>query len=444
MVNRIKKLKTLRIIIAAVVIIAAVAAFTGIYSSIAGIMQLQFAPALLRTAIQFSAGALISLMALIFLTLILGRIYCSFLCPLGILQDIIGFISRRRNRPERNYKKLRYLVTGVVFGMFIFGWNSGFLLLDPYSNFGRIFSTFSIGAIVPFIVLAVLVLWKKRIFCTTLCPVGTVLGLLSRHSIYKIKLNHNCVACGKCVSVCPAGCIDITSRNIDNERCIRCLNCLGSCGVSGIEFTRTKPEQRPTSEFSEARRDFLKLGGIILVGISCGSAIARTGAAALTRMAATLRILPPGAGNARQFAASCTSCQLCTSNCPSGIITPSEYGNGPVTLDLSKGYCAPDCTTCSNICPTGALTPLTLATKKKTKIAEAKFNPRNCIVFQEGIPCGECSWICPTGAITLRKSGAPKLNTEKCIGCGACQYVCPATSKAMTITDIAAQKILEI
>lgn len=439
-----KKWKYYRVAIAAVAIITATISFTGLHDGIARMMHLQFAPSLLKTGLHMATGAVISLIIILLLTVISGRTYCSFLCPLGILQDIIGFLSRRKNKPERNYKVLRYFMTGVVFGMLIFGWNIGFLLLDPYSNFGRMFTGFSIGSILPFIFLTILVIWKKRIFCTTLCPVGTVLGLISRYSVFKIRINDNCVACGKCVTACPAGCIDLERESIDNERCIRCMNCISSCKVNGIDFKHTESGKPAKVEFNESRRDFLKLGAVALIGISCGSAIAKTGAAALSRLAATFKILPPGARNAERFTAKCTSCQLCTNNCPSGIIVPSASGSGPVSLDLSRGYCDPECNTCSNICPTGAITPLTLELKKKTKIAEAKFNPRSCIVFQEGRPCGECSWICPTGAITLRKSGAPKLDKHKCIGCGACQYICPAEEKAMTITDIAEQKIIEI
>lgn len=307
-----KHYKRYRIIIAALAITAAAISFTGLHSSIAGIMHFQFGPALIKSALHLSTGALISLITIIVITAVSGRIYCSFICPLGILQDIIGFVSRRKNKPEHNYKVIRYLLTGVIFGLLLFGWNIGFLLLDPYSNFGRIFSTFSIGSIIPLLILAILVIWKKRIFCTTLCPVGTILGLISRHSIYKIKLNSNCVSCGKCVNSCSAGCIDLESKNIDSERCVRCLNCLSSCNVAGIEFSKTKSVQPAENECSNSRRDFLKLGGIALIGISCGTVIAKTGVSALTRLATTFRILPPGAKNATRFSAKCTSCQLCT------------------------------------------------------------------------------------------------------------------------------------
>lgn len=94
------------------------------------------------------------------------------------------------------------------------------------------------------------------------------------------------------------------------------------------------------------------------------------------------------------------------------------------------------------MCPTGAIRPLSLEEKRKTRIAEAQFLPKNCIVFQEGTPCGRCAKACPTRAVTLRRTGAPKLNASLCIGCGACQLVCPAPEKAMVIREIGEQTML--
>ena len=155
---------------------------------------------------------------------------------------------------------------------------------------------------------------------------------------------------------------------------------------------------------------------------------------------AKFKILPPGAVSPERFGAKCTSCQLCAANCPEKIIVPAPGGYGPVSLDLSRGHCRYDCKKCSEVCPTGALLPLTLPEKRKTKIAEAKLDPKNCIVFQEGTPCGRCAAACPVHAVVLRKSGAPRpVNTRLCIGCGACQQICPAEKKAMTIHFIPKQ-----
>ena len=196
--------------------------------------------------------------------------------------------------------------------------------------------------------------------------------------------------------------------------------------------------------FSGSRRAFLVNAGILAAGAAAGAALAGAGLGKLAEAAKRFKILPPGAGNSARFAAKCTACQLCTANCPSKIIVPAPGGDGPVSLDLSRGACKFDCSRCSDVCPTGAIRPLKLKEKQRTKIAEAKFHPRNCIVFQEGTQCGRCAKACPTGAIVLRKNGTPRpVKADLCIGCGACQEVCPAERKAMVVSEIETQVLLE-
>ena len=139
-----------------------------------------------------------------------------------------------------------------------------------------------------------------------------------------------------------------------------------------------------------------------------------------------------------RFAAKCTGCQLCARNCPAHIIVPPAKGvPGPVSLDLDRGYCRYDCNRCGRICPTGAIGVLPLAEKQRTRIAAARFDPRHCLVFQEGVSCGKCAEACPVGAIRLRKNGTPRpVDPTWCIGCGACQYSCPAAPKAMVVGSV--------
>lgn len=241
--------------------------------------------------------------------------------------------------------------------------------------------------------------------------------------------------------MCPSGCIDPAAGTIDNERCVRCLNCLSACRLHAVKFGR--PEKKAQS-LDEGRRAFLVNGGILIAGLAAGLALTRAGMGKLADYARRFSILPPGAGNAERFASRCTACQLCTANCPAKIIVPAPGGDGPVSLDLNRGACSYDCNRCSQVCPTGALRPLTLQAKQKTKIAEAKLNPRLCIVFQEGEKCGKCASVCPTGAVTLRRTGAPRpVNLALCIGCGACQKICPAPGKAITVQGIEQQTLLK-
>ncbi|MEA4863011.1 MAG: 4Fe-4S binding protein [Victivallaceae bacterium] len=438
--RRNSKWKYLRIGAAALFFGAMSAAFAGTGGVLLRLPHLQVAPAILKCLAAFSLGALATVAVIGLVTLFFGRVYCAVWCPLGILQDAAGFLSRRRCRTMPNYAKTRYAVAGVAFGLLAAGWSAGFLLLDPYSNFGRI-ASFTFGGVMVLAIVAALAVWRRRIYCTAICPVGTLLGLIARFSVFKLAIGSQCVRCGKCATVCPAGCIDAFAGTIDNERCVRCMNCVAACPLGGIGIA--KPFSAGGVPVDASRRAFLLCGGALLTGLAAGAVVARTGMSKLAAFVGVGGILPPGAGNPDRFAAKCTACQICTANCPSGIIVPAPGGAGPVSVDLSRGACRYDCARCSQVCPTGALRPLSLEAKRRTRIAGAEFNPRHCIVFQESVPCGRCAGACPTGAVTLRKNGAPRpVNAALCIGCGACQAVCPAPVKAMTVHAIGEQVML--
>ena len=388
----------------------------------------------------FTVGGLCILLAIVAITFLFGRFYCAVLCPLGICQDIFSFLCFRKSKEQYNYPWLRYPIFGIAVGMLAFGWHTVFLLFDPYSEFGRMAGAFLAGGFVPLAVIIALSIWKKRIYCTSICPVGTMLGLIAKRGVLRLAIKDKCVKCGKCVQNCPSGCIDIDNGSIDNERCVRCLNCMSACPLGSIGFAFPKHAGQPVSQ---SRRAFIVNGGILIAGLAVGAAMAKCGFGMLEKAARRLKILPPGAGDAVRFTKKCTGCQLCKANCPQQIIVSAPGGTGPVSLDLSKGHCDFDCNRCSQICPTGAIKPLALEEKRRTKIAQASFNPKNCIVFQEGEPCGKCAQNCPTKAISLRKNGTPKpVKSSLCIGCGACQDACPAANKAMTVQEIEKQEII--
>lgn len=428
--------KTGRIAAAAVFLLLYGLAFSGMCAAAAPLLHAQFGPALMRCLAAFSLGALGTVLGIVLFTVLFGRFYCSVFCPFGILQDVIIFLSRRKAVSVPNLPGLRYAVAGVMLGLLFCGWSAGFLLLDPYTNAGRITGAFAAGGFVPLLVIAALAVWKKRIFCTAVCPVGTLLGLSARFGVFRLAIKGRCVKCGKCARSCPAGCIDPASGRLDNERCIRCMNCIAACPLDSIGFVLPEHKEIPVNE---SRRAFLINGGLLLAGAAAGAALAKAGLGKLEEFARNWKILPPGAGNAERFVSRCTGCQLCTRNCPAKIIVHAK-GGGPVSLDLSRGYCHFDCNKCSQVCPTGAIRPLTLAAKQKTKIAEAHFNPQKCIVFQNDEKCGRCAAVCPVHAVLLRKNGTPRpVKTDLCIGCGACMEICPAPEKAMTVHAIEKQ-----
>ncbi len=412
-----------------------------LFGIIPQLLRIQFIPALVRAITLATVGAIAVFALLVLGTLLFGRFYCSILCPLGILQDLITKLSRGKNaKALRRETWVRYPLAGIIFGMFASGWAWGLLLLDPYSTAGRIAIGASLTGLLTLLALVALCIWRKRFFCATLCPVGVVLGLLSKWGLYRLSLSEKCVNCGKCANLCPSGCIDPGAKTVDNERCVRCMACVSQCPTGAISLQRrTPPAANP------ARRAFLTKGALLAAGVGTGVALTKVAKdCATAKLATPTLLLPPGAGDASRFTSKCTGCQACVAACPEKILIPTAKGLAPVALDLTLGACRYDCNACGQACPTGAILPLSLAEKQRVKMAVATFSAKKCKVFQDDEACGKCAEVCPTQAITLRKTGAPRpVKAHLCIGCGACQAVCPSKhGKAFTLEPLNPQERL--
>lgn len=465
--------RTVRIGVATAVMLFVLLAFCGLAPS-----PPQMGPVFLRAAATGAAGAIVWALAWLLLALACGRLYCAALCPLGILQDVIGFAAlRRRRAAPKNLKALRYVILAVTAGTFAAGWVGPAKLLEPFTLFGRIFSGFALpaytwivrGAGLPrfsggfvthtagmaagaatFLILVALVLWKRRVFCTAICPVGTLLGLCARVAHYRLRLDiGSCVHCGKCAAVCPAGCIDIKQATLDNERCLRCMSCIAVCPRDVIVWDRRGvAADRVSAGGGNDVRD--RSRRTFLVGMA-SSAVASYGVTRLLKpgtgvlRAPAPAILPPGAGSATRFASTCTTCLLCVHHCPGKVIVPPTVRHATVHLDYGRGMCEFNCNACSHVCPTGAIRPLSLEAKKRCRIGMAVFHASRCIAVVQGIHCGACAEHCPTGALRMvQRDGAPcpvpELNEALCIGCGNCSYPCPVKPiPAMTIVPVPIQ-----
>lgn len=413
---------------AALFFIAVCLTFAG-FSGFAPAVKAQLFPAIDR-------GAWPVVAAIAILTVLFGRFYCSVICPFGILQDIIAFLSRRESRADKNRPFLRYGIAAAAFSSFAAG--SAFIIgnIDPYSCFGRIAAfvknpSYIIGAL-TLLAIAALAVWKKRIFCTSFCPVGTVLGLCAKISPFKMRLSDKCVKCRKCVSVCPSGCIDPDNRALDNERCVRCLKCSAVCPVDAINFKTEGATERNTDL---SRRGFLT--GSVTTAAAAGAGIVFARRTVLKDTPEEKRpICPPGATTAETFAAKCTNCQLCVAGCAGKVLRPKSERYQTVHLEYGENFCLYDCRKCSSVCPTGALKPLTLEEKQRRRIGLAQFSAEKCV------GCGLCADTCPRNAVSVMDvDGEDKavLNEEMCIGCGACVNACPLPEKAVRVAAVLIQ-----
>lgn len=377
-------------------------------------LDTQFAALFQRTVFDFSLSAVIILTGIILLTVFFGRFYCSVLCPFGILQEFAALIFRKKNRPAGNYK-FKYFIAALTFGALIGGTALLIRYIDPYTIFGSAVSLSLFGLLAAFAMIF-LVFFKNRFFCTNICPVGAVLGLLSKISPNKIYINKNdCVSCGLCEKACPAGCINSKEKQVDNETCLKCLKCLGGCRKDAIKYG-IKPKEE--LKFNFKRREFLKLASVfVLFGIAV-----KAGAEIAANTAKKFRdiILPPGAKDENRMFNKCLNCNLCVENCPNKIIAKADKDFGTVHLNynMGKGFCDYNCNKCSEVCPSGAIKKIPLEEKKKTRIGMAMITDR-CN------KCGICIYGCPAGAISKNKDGQTVIDGSKCIGCGKCKNSCP-------------------
>jgi len=445
------------------------------------LLPFQFVPALVRILAQPEILFIIGLVTILIISLIFGRVYCSFLCPLGMLQDSVIALSRksgfrRKHTFRKPYNWLRYSILGLTFVTIGLGSMSLINLLDPYSLSGRIIielgtpilagiynagvsllkhlNIYIFSKEVPYLPLSilaatfgcfilVLIMSAKygRLYCNTICPAGTLLGLISRISIFKFVIDQNkCHECVRCEIVCKAGCIDTQKKNIDQSRCVNCFNCLEACPQSVIRY-RPFSGKLQQSNWSAARRGFLigsiaSAGSVLLAFNSNIRNLFNT-----TASKESPPITPPGSVSLARFTQACTACHLCVSACPTNVITPSflEYGITGLMqplMNYQKSFCDYECNICSKVCPTGAILPLPLEEKKLTQIGEVNLIKEKCIVYINKENCGACGEVCPTHTINFINKGNvlyPETDIKYCIGCGACEKACPTAPKSIVV-----------
>ena len=355
--------------------------FSGVFHHYLGWMaKLQFLPAVLA----LNVGVIV---ALILLTLIFGRVYCSVICPLGVLQDGISWLGTRKSKAPYKYKNelkwLRYGIWVAYVACLVAGVQVVVSLLAPYGAYGRIITSIKhpvagptiIIAAVTLIAIVALSLKGGRTYCNSICPVGTTLSFFSRFAMFRPVIDASqCVRCHSCEHKCKAHCIEITKEKvgIDYSRCVDCFNCIDSCPKGGLKYRfawryeihsdpadprydnnasdvipseasvsqndkdTVIPSEASVSQTDKGRRAFMA-GSAIAVGAAALKGIeARAQEAAkkvdggfaevLPKKAIEREIplTPPGSKSVKHFYKHCIACQLCVAECPNGVLRPSS------------------------------------------------------------------------------------------------------------------------
>ena len=483
-------LRKTRVILAAILFVGITLLFLDFTGTLHGwlgwMAKIQLFPAVL--ALNFAVVA-----ALLLLTLLLGRVYCSIICPMGIMQDLISWIHKKTSKkarfrfsysPAKNW--LRYMVLAVFVIGLILGAHSIVLLIAPYSAYGRIaanlfaplyqlgnnvlayfaeradsyafykvdvwvkaISSLAIAAIT--LIVVGLLAWKHgRTWCNTICPVGTVLGFLSRFSIFAPVIDtEKCRNCGLCSKQCKASCIDLKNHEIDYSRCVVCMDCIDTCKDGAIKYKRRlqscaciKPNNEDKSkDINQGRRAFLVSGAIAGTAATLKAQEMKVdgGLAEISRAQKPERqtpLVPAGSISLKNFSDHCVACQLCVAACPNQVLRPSTDLEKLMQPEMSyeRGYCRLECNKCSQICPAGAIKPISIEEKSSIQMGHAVVNLDACVVNKDNVSCGNCARHCPVGAIRMVKKNPenedslriPTVNEERCIGCGACENLCPA------------------
>jgi len=462
--------------------------FTGTLHAWFGWMaKIQFLPALLAHAVGL-------ILLLVLLTLLLGRVYCSVICPLGVFQDLVARVGKRRKKLPYSFSPAKSWLRYGVIVLYIVALNVGLSavvsVLDPYAAYGRIANSLFLPlwqwgnnllataaervdsyafyttdvwmkglsvvvvATVTLAVVAVLAWRNGRTYCNTICPVGTLLGFVSRFSFFQIRIDESkCNKCSVCARNCKAACIDPAAFKVDNSRCVSCMNCLEKCDRDAINYTfglpkfkiskKTQPVQQASEKSDEGRRGFL--AGLMILAASAAKAQALAAEKMDGGLANILgkkkpnrstALTPAGSQSARNMKQHCSACQLCVTACPNNVLRPSSSFDTFMqpTMSYERGYCRPECVKCSEVCPAGAINKITKEEKSSTQIGHAVWVRELCIPLTKQHACDNCAHHCPVNAIKMvhsipedkKSPQIPTIDEARCIGCGACEYLCPA------------------
>jgi len=463
------------------------------WSGILGSRLLQIDPLATLASIlagrSLFAGAAWALI-LLAMTLVLGRAWCGWLCPFGTMLDVFSLrrLRGKRKPPAESWRKIKYWLLLITLFAALLA-NLTLLVFDPLTIFVRTVSASLMPvldrgisaaetalyqlpalregvkwfddlvrpALLPqiavdsrlslmfaalFLGIVALNLVAERFWCRYLCPLGGLLGLLSKVGLVRREVNQECQGCELCTRACPTGTIRPEENYAsDPAECTMCLDCRQACPRGGISFP-TRIDSAEWKDYDPGRRQALVSFGAAFAGVGLLSIVN------LKREEYPFLVQPPGARE-NDLLSKCVRCGMCLSVCPTGGLQPSlrEAGAGGIWTPIlvsRMGFCNYACNACGSNCPTGAIPALPLEEKQQTVIGVAYVDQDRCLPWAEDMHCIVCEEMCPLpekaveleeyhtmdasgGPLTLLR---PTVIPDRCIGCGVCEYKCPAEGEA--------------
>ena len=432
-------------------------------------------------------------------TLVLGRVFCSFVCPLGTIHHMAGSIRPalkgdrliRANQRTAGHRIKYFLLVALLITAIITPNLVG--LLDPISLlfrslalavfpaaglglkgvfdamaasdvkildylsytaesivspvFGYGYPVYKTGWFIGLIFLVILFLnrIRPRFWCRVLCPLGALLGIFSRFTVFRLEKDQAaCTDCKLCPKNCQGAASPMPSQTWENTECLMCFNCFDACPEDALSFRfRWAPKSNKGPDMG--RRALL---GGLAAGVSLPLLAKLDGTE--HHVSDPRLIRPPGALPEKDFLELCQRCGLCMKACPTNVINPTLGEAGLAGfwtphLIMIRGYCEYTCTLCGSVCPTGAIKEITGREKiqRPIRIGSAYLDRGRCLPWSGNGPCIVCQELCPTSpkAIYLRKQiirgprevpvevNAPYVDLKTCVGCGICETKCPVKGR---------------